>query len=349
MTAPVSHTYLNTRAAILADRLLNEQDLSDLADQSLEHLGRDFGVTDLLEEKKSNAAINRAVERALISTLMHELSVLLRPLKGAARDVLVHWIRKFELYNLKALIRGKLNQLTYEELRENLYDLPALISLPHQELLRAENTAELLRQLEKSHYADIARQARRVYQEKNEPFSLDATIDQRYYAGLLKRARATGPEDLKPLMKLVGTLVDQQNLLWLLRYRFGYGLSPSGTYYLLVPFGHQLSRELLKKLVNMNSFQDVIEALPASLRERIGETDHIMDVEEAMSDETCQKSRYLLRHSDSGLTRALAFLVLREIDLKRIYAIIQGKVLKLNDNLIKQGVGLHTLAEGGTS
>ncbi|MES9875944.1 MAG: V-type ATPase subunit [Candidatus Sedimenticola sp. PURPLELP] len=347
MTAPASHTYLNTRAAILADRLLSEQDFSELTELTLEQLGRDFGVTDLLEEKTSSATINRATERALISTLMHELSVLLRPLKGPARYVLIHWIRKFELYNLKALIRGKLNHLTYEELRENLYDLPALISLPHQELLRTENIAELLRQLEQSHYSDIARQARRVYEEKNEPFSLDATIDQRYYAGLLKRARSTEVEDNKPLSELIGTLIDQQNLLWLLRYRFGYGLAPSGTYYLLVPFGKLLSRDLLKKLVNMNSFSEVIESLPDSIREEIGETEHIMDVELAMSQITAKKAFRMLKLSDSGVTRALAFLVLREIDLKRIYAIFQGKVLNLDQNLIRQAAGLSELTEGG--
>ncbi|MES9936294.1 MAG: V-type ATPase subunit [Sedimenticola sp.] len=349
MTAQVSHTYLNTRAAILADRLLSEQALGEMSEQSLEQLGRSIGVTELLEEQKSRAAINRLIERALISTLMHELSVLLRPLKGPARDVLVHWIRKFELYNLKALIRGKLNQLTFEELRENLHDLPSLISLPHEELLRTENIAELLRQLEQSHYADIARQARRVYEEKNEPFSLDATIDQRYYAGLMKRSRSAETEDNKPLSQLIGTLIDQQNLLWVLRYRFGYGLSPSGTYYLLVPYGNLLKRELLKRLVNMNSFSEVIEALPETLKTPIGNTEHIMDVEEAMSDVTAKKCRQMLRHSDSGVTRALAYLVLREMDLKRTYAIIQGKVLHLNDTLIKQAAGIHTLAGGAPS
>ncbi|MES9888931.1 MAG: hypothetical protein ABW140_19175, partial [Candidatus Sedimenticola sp. 6PFRAG1] len=63
MTAPASHTYLNTRAAILADRLLSERDFSELTEHTLEQLGRDFGVTDLLEEKTSSATINRATER----------------------------------------------------------------------------------------------------------------------------------------------------------------------------------------------------------------------------------------------------------------------------------------------
>ena len=38
--------------------------------------------------------------------------------------LMMAWGRKFALYNLKALIRGKLFDLDAKEIRENLYDLP---------------------------------------------------------------------------------------------------------------------------------------------------------------------------------------------------------------------------------
>ncbi len=43
-------------------------------------------------------------------------------------------------------------------------------------------------------------------------FSLDATIDQRYYTGLIKRSRAVTDGDREPLARLIGSLIDQQNL-----------------------------------------------------------------------------------------------------------------------------------------
>lgn len=348
MTAPASQTYLSTRATILSERLLTDETLEELVQHPLAQLGEIFELGPLLEENKAGASLNRAVERALIHTLMHELSILLRPLSGPARNLLIHWIRKFELYNLKALIRGKLNELSYSEIQENLHDLPPLISLPHEELLRTENIAELLRQLEQGQYSDIARQARRVYEEKNETFSLDASIDQRYYAGLLKRARTIPSDERDSLLNLVATLIDQQNLLWLLRYRFNYAFSPSETYYLLIPSGRYLKRDHLLRMVNLDSFTEVFEALPEALQQRLEGMSSIMDVDHAMTTILRQQARSCLQFSSSAVSRALAYLILRELDLKQVYAIIQGKVLKLDNELIAHAIGL-SCSFGGES
>jgi V/A-type H+-transporting ATPase subunit C len=340
MTARASQTYLFTRATILSERLLTDESLEELVQHPLTQLGQIFELGQLLEENCNECNLNRAVERALINTLMHELSILLRPLSGPERNLLIHWIRKFELFNLKALIRGKLNELSYSEIQENLHDLPPLISLPHEKLLRTENIAELLRQLEQGQYSDIARQARRVYEEKNEIFSLDASIDQRYYAGLLKRARAIPSDEHDSLLNLVATLIDQQNLLWLLRYRFNYAFSPSETYYLLIPFGRHIKRVHLMQMVNLDSFSEVIEALPEALKQHLAEMTSIMDVDHAMTKFLRQQARNCLKFSSSSASRALAYLILRELDLKQVYAIIQGKVLKLDNELIAHATGL---------
>jgi V/A-type H+-transporting ATPase subunit C len=343
MSVQETHTYLKARTAVMADRLYSPQLFDDLLQLSLEEVCAQSNLSELLDTGADESKLNLAVERALINTLMHELSILMRPLVGPARDILVHWTRKYELYNLKALIRGKLLGLSYDELRGNLHELPALISLPHENLLRTENIAELLRQLEVGQYGDIAIQARKVYEDKNEPFSLDATIDQRYYAGLLKRARLIPAEDRAPLMQLIGAVIDQQNLLWLLRYRFNYELSPSETYYLLLPFGHHLQRENLVALVNLNNTQQVMESLPESMLADLGQLISHMDIEKTLEAMTAQQAQKSLKYSTSAITRSLAYLILREMDLGRLFAIIQGKVLNLDVALIREAAGLDSL------
>ena len=169
------------------------------------------------------------------------------------------------------LIRGKINGLEASEIQEHLHDLPASISLPHTELLRTESISELLRTLEQGPYRNVAVQARRSYEENQEPFLLDATIDQRYYTSLLRQIRRAQPDDRPSLFRLIGGLVDQQNLNWLIRYRFNYELSASETYYLLIPFGLQLHRDQLLALVNLDSIEQVIESLPPPLAAALAE------------------------------------------------------------------------------
>lgn len=341
MSIIASQTYLKTRATVMAKRLFTAEQLEQLLLSPLENLGREFELDSVIEHSASQAALNRAAERALIHTLMLELSVLLRPLDGSARNILIHWTRKFELYNLKALIRGKLQGLPFDQIKPNLYDLPALIRLPHDRLLRTESILELLRSLEQGPFADIALQARRVYEEKNEPFSLDAAIDRSYYTGMLRRILRVESDDHTPLQRLVGTLIDQQNLIWLLRYRFSYRLSPSETYYLLVPFGRRLHQERLKTLVNQEKFELVIENLPKQLRACMDGVQDLLGAERQLEAETAAQARNTLRFSQSAVTRSLAYLVLREMDLKKLYALVQGKVLKLSDPLIRIAVGME--------
>ena len=341
MSLLAAQTYLKTRTSVLAARLFSAEHVESLMEQPFDALGKDFGIGTLLHADRSPDQVNRAAERALIQALMLDLSVLLRPLDGIGRATLVHWSHKFELYNLKAIIRGKLQGLSYEQINRSLHDLPPLISLPHDELVRTENILELLRQLESGPYSDIARQARRVYKQRNEPFSLDATIDQRYYTGLLRQARGVDEADRTPLLRLIGVLIDRQNLTWLTRYRFYYELSPSETYYLLIPFGHHLNRDLLAKLVDLEDVRELVDRLPDTLAPQLSHSDTPMAIEKALDNEVFNHARRALRYTNSAVTKALAYLILREMDLKQLYAIIQGRSLGLDAALIRSAAGLQ--------
>ena len=346
MISMTSQSYLKARASVMSGQLIDEDEFESLLHAPLPQLEGQFGLEGISDRGLSPAELNRTIERGLINQLMNELSILLRPLNGAARDSLIYWSRKFELYNLKALIRGKLNNLPYDLIRESLHILPSLISLPHEALLRTENVPELLRQLERTPYEAIARQARQVYEEKNESFSLDATIDLRYHAGLLKHAQSCDPEDQVPLLKLIGSLIDRQNLPWLLRYRLNYQLSPTETYYLMIPSGRHIHSELLKQLVNMQGMPQILEALPAPLDSRLADSDTIMAVELAMTEDLNHQARRCLQFSPSAVTRSLAYMMLREMDLRRVFAIIQGRVLTLDERLIRQAADLDREVTG---
>ncbi len=187
--------YLKTRVGVFAGRLFSSDDITRYKAMSLNQLGEAFDLLPIIEEPLDLRQKSRLLEQALLRRIMFELSVLLRPLQGHARGLLLYWPRKYELYNLKTLIRGKLNELGTEEIRDNLHDLPDSIRLPHEALLRAENVLEMLRLLDQGPYALIARHARHVYEEQNEGFSLDAAIDRLYYTGMMRYTRGSTSAD----------------------------------------------------------------------------------------------------------------------------------------------------------
>jgi V/A-type H+-transporting ATPase subunit C len=253
---------------------------------------------------------------------------------AAARGLLLSWARKYALFNLKTLIRGKLYELSQAEIRANLYDLPERVRLPHQELYRAENVLELLRVLERGPLRLIAHQARESYEQRRDPFVLEAAVDQRYYAGLARQAMQFQGADAESVRQLVGAVLDRMNLLWLLRFRFSFGFSPSEAFYQLVPSKRLLHRDRLLRLANIDDFEQVLEAMPSPLDRRLAGARSLIDVQRCAGEMLLEECRRTLASGRSGVARALAYLILREHDMHQLYALIQGRLLGLPQEVV---------------
>jgi V/A-type H+-transporting ATPase subunit C len=338
MSSLRDQAYLKTRVGVFAGRLLSSSDMARFKGQSLNQLGEDLDLLPILDESLDLRLKSRLLEQALLHRMLNEHAVLLRPLSGRTRGLLLYWPRKFELYNLKTLIRGKLNDLGMEEIRDNLQDLPENIRLPHEALLQAENVLEMLRQLAQGPYAIIARRARHVYEEKNEGFSLDAAIDRLYYTGMARHLNMVNSSDKQGAKRLIGLMIDRQNLLWLMRYRLVYHFSSSEAYYLLIPSGGRIQRDNLMELANLDNLAAIVERLPTPFRLQLGGVESITQVRQRLDFYTGQEMRKLMRHSPDAVISALAYLIARDFDQMRLYAVIQGKLLQMSPQLIDEAV-----------
>ncbi|MCG6940253.1 MAG: V-type ATPase subunit [Thiohalocapsa sp.] len=336
----IAEAYLNTRISAMSVRLLDTPALTGLAELKLPALAERFGLEPLLDEQLPPRSRARAVEQTLLHLLLADLAILLRPLDATGRGLLLAWARKYALINLKTLIRGKLYGLDQTEIRENLFDLPARVRLPHQDLYRAENVLELLRVLEGGPFRLIARQARESYEQRRDPFVLEAAVDSRYYAELVRQANQLQGIDAQAVQHLLGAVLDRINLLWLLRFRFSFGFSPSEAFYHLVPSKRLLHRERLLELANVDGFEQLLEALPEPLNERLAGAGSLIEVQRRLGGLLHEECRRTLAGGRSGVARALAYLFLREHDTHQLYALIEGRLLKLPQEVVDIALGL---------
>ncbi len=331
MSNAATQAYLNTRVSVMTTRLFTPELIERLSRMTLVELAEHFGLPALLDEQPATAARSRAIEQSLLQVLLAELQVLARPMNAAERALVLAWGRKYALFNLKTLLRGKLHDLDQKEIHDYLFDLPETIRLSHQELFRAENVLELLRQLETGPHRQIARQAREVYEKHHEPFALEAAVDRHYYTGLVRQIMGSDNHHLNSLRRLMGTELDRVALLWLLRFRFSYQLSPSETYYQLVPSTRLLTRDRLLYLVNLDTLERVLEALPAPLDTVLADCRTIGEVQQRIGRYTRREMRGMLSRSQSAVARALAYLMLRETDLLQLFAVMRGRLLRFPD------------------
>lgn len=335
------HAYLNTRVTLLAKRLLPaaawERLLAQPVEGDQEFLAR-HGLADMVAKDPEFAG--RSLEQRMVTLLLRDILILSRALAGPESNFLMHWMHRFELANLKAIIRGKMAGKSVAEIRGGLMQMGYLGRLPLEDLLRTEDIAELLRQLQATPYNDIARAGRQAYEEQRDQFALDAAFDHRYYSSLVRSAQALEGPAAPRLGDLMAAQIDRINLIWLLRYRFIYALAPAQVYYLLIPSHYRLSRERLRTLTQLPTPDAVLRALPAPYARLLAGAASISEARLAMVEHGLALARTTLRQPQAPLARAFAYLLLREHDLRRLRAVVRGQHLALPAALIREAMGL---------
>lgn len=334
-----SSVYLDTRLTVLASRLISFEQLIDFIDLDLEQImlqvkqrtGYDYDI---------DTANPRWIETQLTHRALDEFLILLRPFSGSERRFIQFAIRWFELVNLKVLIRGKFSGIDSSEIEEQLIDLRGFADLPVKKLLETDDPYEMLRLLETTAYAGIVRQARRMYEEHgNDLFLLDATIDRSFFIDLKRHAGFLHEEDADNVGQVMGGLLDRFNLLWLLRYRFSYGLSPAKSFYLLTATGNRLHSSELMRLAKIDSVEEVIATLPEPYQRLLANVSSISDMETVMEYYSLSIAAGALYRRPNLLSRTFAYIVLREAEVRFLQALIKGKQLGFDNDLIKQAVG----------
>jgi V/A-type H+-transporting ATPase subunit C len=338
-----SQAYLRTRLAIMTANLLGRERLLALAQLPLEDLAKNTGFDSITGKNDITRLAN--FERTLMQKWLDELSALLRPLGGPERRLLTQWASRYELLNIKALVRGKIGQLPNDEIERNLFVLPGFLSLNHDELLNTDSVPELLRHLRKTRYRRIASQALRRYEERPDPFLLDATLDQQFYSDLIHRAQQLGGDDRTETVNLIGRIVDRHNLIWSLRYRFNYGLQPSEVLYLAIDGGRVLNRTLLQQVLQTDTLSDALRLLPTGLLGQREMPQQITNIEVAMRADLMDYARRAMRRSPSAIASVLSYLVLRHGEIGSLYAIMHARVHGLADDLLHEALDpLHDAA-----
>ena len=327
--------YLNTRVSLYSGRLWPDAVLDHLVGAS-----EDVLVDTLTQRGLGQLAPNgdrlagqphppRSLEQRIITQILDETRVLIRPLSSEARAFLTFWTARFEMTNLKTLIRSKMTDERPAAVLARLTPMGGFGRLDNQDLAHAEDVGELLRRLEAGPYAGIVRHARRAFEQSGDPFNLDAALDRAYYDGLTQRAQPLEKTVGSSLRNLMANHIDRINLVWLLRYRFNYKLPPAQVYYLLVGSHYSLPGSRLQELAALDSLEAVLVALPSPWKERLAGITDNSSVFARMEHVAAEQAQRILRAHAPDIARAFAYLILRERDLRAVRAVLRGRHLGL--------------------
>ncbi len=339
------YAYLQTMIMIFSKRLLNYAEISALIQQPIEKILptlKDKGLDNIIQKlTQSHFKLLPAgnMDNLFLSVLLEDARSIIRSLSGYERDIFIYWIRRFELKNIKTILRGKSLQRSKEEVLAELTPLGSFAMLPVDVLLNADNISEVLTLLEKTPFAAIARYGSKSIEQKQDVFAIETALNRQYFTGLNEQLRVLSDKEQSLLQPLLGRIIDQTNLIWLLRYRLSYHLSPSHSYFLLVSGGLYLNSKVLVQLSQIKKLDQLYSMLPGKIGSLIKDCESIHQVELNLEKDIIEYAANMLKESAFSLTHAFAYLVFREKQLLQLHALFKGKLLHLSDDEIAFAIG----------
>lgn len=301
----------------------------------LQMLCRNKTVAELGRRVLGGAEVGSAteLELALVQGLAREVGDLAPQLPGAVSELL-HWlVGRFQLEDLKVLVRRLVTKAPSERLRAHLISLPADLRLDVDALTKADSMEAFVRLMPSGALRRCLAKALDFYREQPRAFFLESALDQGYLAGLLAKVEALAGDEGDWVRPVIVQELDIFHLMLVTRGRLTYGLEPK----ILWPFhigGTRISRSLFESLLAEADVAAIGARLTGSVVDswvgRQGRPQEPAEVADAGLLERLAWSRFwrlanrAFRRSHMGSATAAAYVALRRVEVANLITICEG-------------------------
>lgn len=263
------------------------------------------------------------LQRLLLEQLITELNSLRHHLADGSL-LLYEWIlARFQLEQLKVVIRGFLARSSAHLIREHLIVLPRELALNTDRLLCAESLTKYADLLPSNGLRDVAKNA--LSANNTQLFFLEAALDHEYFREMLVRAARLHPTDLSEFNALMLQEIDIFHLLLVLRGKFGSGFKADQLLPLHVS-GSAITKTLFKEML---SDPEPATAAKRVVNRAIDNVPQNQTVNVSILEEMCWNRYYRLscqsfRKSMLGPGIIFSYAGLRRTELANLITIIEG-------------------------
>lgn len=199
------------------------------------------------------------IERRLWQHLARSYRAPLPFMPGGAK-VLLAWLwRRFEVENLKTILRGVKSGAPSTQIRRTLVPLGSASDLPWETLTGLASVPAVVDRLEGSFYGRVLEPGLERYRREELLFVLEIRLDLAHFRRLLRLIGKLRGRDRREAQRFTGTLVDGQNVLWAFRYRIYDDLSPEEILNYTLHEGVRVDASLIRHIAAGASVPQVLQ------------------------------------------------------------------------------------------
>jgi V/A-type H+/Na+-transporting ATPase subunit C len=238
------YAFINARVRVMYSNLFTTEDMARLSEAA------DFPtLIPLLKQSVYGPYIEHVNEKDLTprravwqikNRLADAYISVIHAAPEHTHDLLTQFYRQHEVDNLKAVLRGIVTGAPWERIKFVLFPPSTITSLPAEEMVEAGTVSTAVELLRGTPYYETLSHAMKRYATEQNLFPLEVALDLNYWREIWKLVNKLPSQDRTPALKIVGGLVDANNLMWAIRYRVYHHLSEEELINYTLPFGYRV-------------------------------------------------------------------------------------------------------------
>ncbi len=328
---------INSRVRAMYSGLLTGQDWvrlcesADLPGLNEALKGTPYGpyVTGLEERAPGGALTPRRAVYEVKRHLADVYTTIIRSVPGEVRALVTQLYRRFEVDNLKAVLRGIVAGASWDQIRFVLFPYGPVTVVPAQAMVESGSVATAVELMRGTPYYETLSYAMSRYTAEQSLFPLEVALDLAYWRELRRQVMQLGVDDRAHALKVVGALMDVTNLMWAIRYRVYHHLSEEEVINYTLPFGYRVRDEDIRAIAAGADIAQVVRRIYPGLRD----VDVLLhDPHSGLPELELQLQRHVAeacRAAFSGypfhIGIPLAFLLLNEFEVQDLTVLIEAK------------------------
>ncbi|MGB8981178.1 MAG: V-type ATPase subunit [Anaerolineales bacterium] len=324
---------ISARVRAMYSSLLSPQDFARLSDApdfaTLITQLKQTAYAPYLENLKDKDLTPQKVDLAIKGRLADSYHSVIQMAPEHARSLLKQLYRYFEVQNLKAVLRAIVTDPSWERVEDVLFPMGSMTVLPAQAMVESGSVGAAIELLQGTPYYETLSFAMKRYSAEQNLFPLEVALDLYYWRQLWQEAKKLQGQDREQAARIIGSLMDVNNLMWVIRYKVYHGLSEEEVINYTLPFGYRVRDEDVRAIAAGADLSSVVgRVFPG-----IPDLNALLDQPRTgMPQLEIQLKRRLMKQCLAAFTGnpfhigvPLAFLILSELEIEDLTVLIEAK------------------------
>lgn len=336
--------YACTRVKAKKRFLLSKDTYSRLLVMDVHEIGRFLGETQYREEVTrygSRYAGANLVEVAITRNLGATYSSILSFTTGHLREMVRDYLKRWDMYNVKTILRGKTTKVKDEDIIDTLVPAGAFSEDYLKAFLAMSTIQELMDSLAKEPALRITPELTREVVDTGRLASLEDHLDKVFYSDLLKVVKRTEKADAL-LNQFIRREVDVTNLKVLLKLKAEKIPEEQIAKY-LIPGGMEFSIEKLRSMASTEGIAPILDELErSSMAQDIKGAIDTFRSDRKLSGMTIALDKSLIKASEKfahfyplSVLPIVNYMIRKKAEVDNIRIIARGKQAALPTNVME--------------